>query len=251
MRIKILLLFIWFVSFNCFSKDYYIENNGEIEVDISDSSLNKIKVFKDRIKDVRANYDELIIDVDKSSGDIYVKPVYTKEFIDIYLKTENGFSYKLVLKPKNIRSQQIFLNINDFILDKYSNSKFLREEKEKLIKDNQYFDFSEDYKISAINLIRVMSNLSSVDGFNIVERNYEELLSYKDFKVNWMFSYIKNDNSGISGEVAEIKNISNKTIEINETMFFKNGIRAIRLEKFKLEPKEIGYLFFVGGADEF
>ena len=98
-----------------------------------------------------------------------------------------------------------------------------------------------------IKLIRAMSSNVVLKEFTVIDKKYQNLLNYKNFKVDWLYSYIKNDKSGISGEIAKITNISNHKIILKEEMFFRKGIRAVRLEKFELEPKESCYLFFVGG----
>lgn len=247
MKMIKIFMFLFLISSSLFAKDYSVKDNGEVEVIISKDNINRLKVFHDRIKDIRTNSNELMIETDKTSGEIYLKPTYGKDKIDVFLKTENGFTYKLILKVKDISSQQIFINRNDFTLQNYADADILRREKLKLINENLYFNFEDDYKLSAINLIRAMSSNVVLKEFTIANREYQNLLSYKNFKVDWLYSYIKNDKSGISGEIAKITNISDHKIILKEEMFFRKGIRAVRLEKFELEPKESCYLFFVGG----
>lgn len=247
MKKLITILTLFFISSNIFAKDYSIENNGEIEILISKDNINRIKVFNDRIKDIRANSNEIVIETDKVSGEIYIKPVYGRDKIDMFLTTENGFTYKLLLKSKDIESQQIFLNRNSTTLQNYADSDVLRREKLKLINENLYFNFEDDFKLSAINLIRAMSSSAILKEFSVINRKNQIILEYENFKVEWLYSYIKNDKSGISGEVAKITNISNHNITLDEKMFFKRGIRAVKLNKFELQPNESCYLYFVGG----
>jgi hypothetical protein len=250
LSIGILLLIFFIISSitsPIFSAEYQVEDNGETEVVISRDNVNRIKIFHDRIKDIRANADELKIDTDKTSGEIFVKPAANKNSIDIFLKTESGFTYKLVLKVKDTKAQQIFLNRRDFTLASYAGSDILRREKLKLIDDNLYFDFADNYKLSAINLIRAMSSMVNLKQFSMVNRENQRLMRYKDFNVDWFYSYIKNDKSKISGEIARITNLSKNTIELGEEMFFRRGIRAVRLEKMQLKPNESCMLYLVGG----
>lgn len=240
-------LFLFLISTSIYAKDYTVENNGEIEVIISRDNLNRLKIFHDRIKEIRANPDEMAIEEDRVGGEIFIRPYFGRNDIDIFLKTENGFTYKLILKVKNVKSQQIFINRNDFTLQNYANADILRREKLKLIDENLYFDFNDNYKLSAINLIRAMSSGATIREFTTVDRGSNRLLNYINFKVEWLYSYIKNDTSGISGEVAKITNISGKRIEFTEDIFFRSGIRAVRIEKLSLEPKESCLLYFVGG----
>lgn len=244
--IVFILMLVFSVSVQ--AKDYSVQDNGEVEVVISRENVNRFKIFYDRIKDIRANPDELIIESDKVSGELFLRPVFGKNNIDAFIKTEKGSTYKIIFKVKDIPAQQIFINKNDFTLQNYADADILRREKLKLIDENLYFDFQDNYKLSAINLIRAMSSSVSLKEFAPVDRGLQKILNYKDFKVEWLVSYIKNDKSGISGEVAKITNTSKKKIELTEDMFFRNGIRAVRLEKLELEPDESTLLYFVGGG---
>ena len=100
------------------------------------------------------------------------------------------------------------------------------------------------------NIILILQEVLRTENarfYQYIAHSIEQLLNYKSFRVDWLYSYIKNDKSGISGEIAKITNISDHKIILKEEMFFRRGIRAVRLEKFELEPKESCYLFFVGG----
>jgi type-F conjugative transfer system secretin TraK len=235
-------------SANLYAEDYSIKDNGEAEVTISRNNVNRLKIFGDRIKDIRANSDELVIDTDKTSGEIFIKPAFGKSSIDMFLKTENGFTYKVILKIKDLPAQQVFINRNDFTLQNYADADVLRREKLKLIDENLYFDFQDNYILSAINLIRAMSSGASLKEFTSVDRESERILNYKEFKVDWLYSYIKNDKSKISGEIAKVTNKSRTRLDLTEEMFFRNGIRAVRIEKLALEPNESCLLYFVGGS---
>jgi hypothetical protein len=92
-----------------------------------------------------------------------------------------------------------------------------------------------------------MSSQAKLKQFSILDRNYQKLLNYNDLKVEWLFSYIKNNKSGISGEIAKITNKTHKKLKLNEEMFFRQGIRAVMLEKLELKPEESCYLYLVGG----
>lgn len=92
-----------------FAVDYFLENNGEIDIVIARDEINRIKVSNDRIKNLKANEDELKIEVEKN-GEIYVKPLYGRDDITLFITTENNSTYKLNLKSKDIKSQQIFIN---------------------------------------------------------------------------------------------------------------------------------------------
>ena len=248
--IKLLLIvLIMTFSINVYASDYLVEDNGEIEVVISRENVNRFKIFYDRIKDIRSNPDELIVEADKAGGELFIRPVFGKNIIDAFIKTEKGFTYKIIFKVKDLPSQQIFLNRNDLTLKNYADSDNLRRDKLKLIDENLYFDFNENYKLSVINLIRAMSSMTKLKEFSIINRDYQKLLSFNGIRVEWLYSYVKNDRSGISGEIANITNISDKEIEINEDTFLKKGVRAVRVERLKLQPKESCLLYFVGGGN--
>jgi hypothetical protein len=120
-------------------------------------------------------------------------------------------------------------------------------EKLKLIDENLFFDFADNYQLSAINLIRAMLSRAKLKQFSILDREYQKLLNYGNLKAEWLHTYRKNDKSGISGEIIRITNTIDKSIELQEEMFFRHGIRAVTLEKTELKSKESCYLYLVGG----
>ena len=70
--VLILIIFTFLIKNNLFAGDYFVENNESVSVIISRNNLNRIKVFNDRIKDITANNDELIIKVDSVNGEIFI-----------------------------------------------------------------------------------------------------------------------------------------------------------------------------------
>ncbi len=248
---KRLILLISLVALNvAYAADYYLQDNGETEVFISREGINRVKVFYDRIKDIRANTNELSIETDKARGEIYIKPYYSISKSDIYLTTENNLTYKLTLKVKDVASQQIFINRDTSFVENNSSLDTLRREKLKLINKNLYFNFEEDYKLASINLIRAMSSRANLKDFSIVKRKSQILWYNKLYRVKWLYSYIVNNKGGVSGEIAEIENLSKQEINLKEEAFLTRGIRGVRLEKLRLQPGEIGYLYLIGGDED-
>jgi type-F conjugative transfer system secretin TraK len=246
-KLLICILFIFLHSNLVFAgSTLEMDNDGEIEVKVSKFNPNRLKVVGDRITNVRYNVEDLDLDYNQNSGEVFFKPKYKKDKFDIFLSTEMGNTYKLTLVVDDLPSQQIFIRKKDFTLQNYAEGSILSREKE--IEDNSYFNFDEDYKISAINLIRLMESLKETKDFSIVSRD-GGVLKYKEgLSVAWLFSFIKNDHSTISGEVLRVTNKSSEKVDLKEEDFFKKGIRAVSLSKLTLEPKESCHLYQVGGG---
>ena len=252
-HIKILILYLTYfilclyVVNYAFAKVYEIERDGELTAIISRHNPNRIKVINDRIKRIDCNEAELSIRSDSNTGEIFLKPASKNDTFNIFITTEQGITYKLLLKAKDIISQQIFLQRKEFTLKNYSEAVGIRKEK-PIETDSYYFDFEEDFKIASINLLKHMSSFHTLKEFNIIQRHSNILKYKKGLKVSWEYSYIKNDNSGISGEILYITNKTGQDVELNELDFFSTGIRAVKLDKHTLGVGESCYLYQIGGG---
>lgn len=84
--------------------------DGEIEAFISEGELSRIKVIDDRIKAIRSNQGDLELLEDAKVGEVYIRPVRPgKAPINIFVTTEKSHTYKLLLIPQKMPSEQIFI----------------------------------------------------------------------------------------------------------------------------------------------
>jgi len=204
-----------------------IEDGEEFSAEISKSEINRIKVASDRIRSVQNNEGELTISRDDKLGEIYIRTTSFAENkpINLFIVTEQNFTYKALLYPKSIPSEQIIIK-NDNVV---ANTDL---EVAKTTKNS--------YQTQIIALLKAMRLKTKIDGYAIKqERRYLDL---GDIGMRRVATY-KGQN--FIGETFLLKNSTGRLITLNEKIFFKNGVRAIKIQKSELLPGEATEIFIV------
>jgi hypothetical protein len=89
-------------------------DNGQITALVSAQEISRISLAKDRIRMVNGD-PEVDITHDSKTGDIYLKPVAVplSKPINLFISTEKGFTYQLLLMPEKAPSEQIIIRNED------------------------------------------------------------------------------------------------------------------------------------------
>ncbi|MFQ5535490.1 MAG: type-F conjugative transfer system secretin TraK [Sphingomonadales bacterium] len=89
-------------------------DNGQITALVSAQEISRISLVKDRIRMVNGD-PEVDITHDSETWDIYVKPVAAplSKPINLFISTEKGFTYQLLLMPEKAPSEQIIIRNED------------------------------------------------------------------------------------------------------------------------------------------
>ncbi|MFC1659306.1 type-F conjugative transfer system secretin TraK [Pseudomonadota bacterium] len=214
-----------------------LSNDSETTAIISNYDLSRVKIINDKIKTIRYNNGELSVAEDNELGEIYIRPTNTgtRKNINLFLISERGNVYKLLLVPKKVPSEQIFIKHRNSYADWTGQGN----------NNNNYqsLNFDDPYKSTIITLIKSMTSREPLSNFTIEERN-DKIKFRRGLKLKWEISYLSNN---LTGEIFSIKNISKKPITINEEDFLTRGILAVKVDKLTLNPKEITSLYLVGG----
>lgn len=204
-----------------------VDDDDEISADISRHEISRIKTAGDLIRKVQANSDEITIVQDDKSGEVYIRPNVSAENkpINLFITTEQNFTYKLLLYPKSIPSEQIILR----------NDSAVKSSDVEVSKVTKNF-----YEQQIIGLIRVMRSRKKLEGYTLKqERHYVDL---GDLSMRRIITY-KGQN--FIGEIFTLKNSTNQVVTLEEKMFSKNGVRAVKIEKTELLPGEVTEIFIV------
>lgn len=230
-----------------------MSGDDQASIVISKTDLNRIKLINDKIKSLKYNQGELIITQDNNLGEVYIRASnFHKKNINLFITSQKGYVYKLLLTLKNIPSEQIFIKNNRAY---YANN--LNKDSFDENFDNGFpidIKFEDSYQSSIIDLIKYMTDRDSIASFYIVDRGGHRVRFKKGLKIKWETSYIsnyrnRNNNiSNLSGEIFSVKNITNKVINLQEQDFLRKGIIAVKLDTLKLNPNEITSLYLVGGT---
>lgn len=253
----------WFLAVSLFNTqqvfavttgEQVIEMASDTEATASASAynLNRIKVIGDRISSVIYNDGEASIAQDNQAGEIYLRKTDLNNgtnSMDLFIKTENGHTYKLILQFKDtLPAVQIFIKSKRYTLTDINNAKPIRREEDN-IRSSDYLNFQQNFEVATINLFRHMAQRNNIRGVLITNRSGLLLSFRKDVKIEWEYSYAL-VGSKYSGELSRVTNITNEVITLTEDDFMAKGVRAVKLDKLILQPKESCYLYQLGGDAE-
>ncbi len=204
-----------------------VEDGAEFGADISKTDINRIKVVGDRIRDIKSNDGELVVSVEEKNGEIYIRPTSAAENrpLNLFIMTEQGFTYKALLYPKAIPAEQILLKNEDVVTNSDA-------EVAKITKNS--------YEQNIIALIKAMRAKKKIEGYQV--RADRKNLDLGDLDLQRISVY-KGQN--FIGEIFILKNSSNNLLNLEEKMFFKNGVRAVKIDNSNLLPDESTEIFIV------
>lgn len=230
MQNKLILSFtIFFLSItSVYAAQIREMNDGdEASADISRQDINRVKLSGDRIRSTKFNNGELEISQDDNLGEIYIRATKVAEAkpLNLFIITEQNFTYKLLLYPKAIPSEQIIIK-NDSVV---ANSD---AEVSKIAKNS--------YQQQIITLIKAMRAKTKLESYQI--SNSKKYIDLGDLELKRTSTY---KGQSFIGESFILKNDSNQILNLEDKMFFKNGVRAIKIENPILLPDETTEIFIV------
>ena len=204
-----------------------VEDGEEFTAEISKSEINRIKVSGDRIRSIQNNEGELTISRDDKLGEIYIRTTAFTENkpLNLFIVTEQNFTYKALLYPKSIPSEQIIIKNENVVANSDA-------EVAKVTKNS--------YQTQIIALLKAMRLKTKIEGYAIKQERY--YIDLGDIAMRRISTY-KGQN--FIGETFILKNSTSRVIPVEEKMFFKNGVRAIKIEKQELLPDEVTEIFVV------
>ena len=197
-------------------------SDGEVSAFIAADELSRIKVINDRIKSVKSNEGDIEIIEDASLGELYLRPVKRNlEPINIFITTEKNHIYKLLLLPKKMPSEQIFIKNLE------STDEDVKSE-EKVVNENE----------AAIALIKTMRDANTT---------YNKKSSSPKLKINGHALTKKFVLIGkmLRGEATEYINQTKLPVVITADTLLEKGIIAVSSDYEVLEPKESTNIYIV------
>jgi type-F conjugative transfer system secretin TraK len=225
--ILIIAVFYFHISFALAAQIRDMNDGDEATAEISRTDINRIKLAGDRIRSTKFNAGELEISQDDNLGEIYIRPTKFAENkpLNLFIITEQNFTYKFLLYPKAVPSEQIIIK-NDSVV---ANSD---AEVSKIAKNS--------YQQQIIALIKAMRTKTKLESYQI--SNSKKYIDLGDLELKRTSTY---KGQSFIGESFILKNDSNQIITLEEKMFFKNGVRAIKIENPALLPDEVTEIFIV------
>lgn len=239
-------LIIGFVCVNTAfaAQEFQVSNNSEIDAIISDHDVSRISIVGGKIKKVKLASNQLKIDTDDVTGQIFVyplkenRPVITTtkigkfhaqtisgSMISLFLIDEAGNSFNLRLRMQSVPSETILIKpIGSYKLNS-----------------------STDFTNQVVTIIEDMYlDRKGEDSYVVSEQNMPiKLWKEVDFEL-----YKTYGNELFLGSVFILRNKSNKEITLAENQFWKPNTVAISIEKPVLQPGEVTKVFVVGAKQD-
>ena len=203
------------------------KDNQTISAKISAKELSRIFVTGDRIQATRGINGAYEIIKDDKQGMIFIKPspYYASRPFNLFITTEIGRTYNLLLVPTDIPAETIEI-----------------KPKSPAIKIASKWEKNSPYVDKLIQLINAMVNELEPEGYAVSEVTTNPI-RVKDISMQLVSVY---RGSHLQGEVWCIKNISRHTIYLSPNQFFDKHVRAVALEREMLSCGDEVYLYKVG-----
>lgn len=213
---KLLVIASFTMSSSIFAQDFVVKDGQTIDALISSENLNRIYLKDDRIESVKALEGQFQSQHDAHTGELYLKPsvAYQDKTINLFLISEQGFSYALTLKSGSKSPQTIMLdNPQAYSADEKLNA---QNEIHALLNQMYRGQGNDDFARQVIN----------VEGLPTI-RNEIAISHQANF---WGQDYM--------GEVLLITNDSDETITLHEADIADNNTVALVLLSHELEPEQ-------------
>lgn len=204
-----------------------------ISAQVSAHTLSRIFVKGDRIQHVRGKKGLYQLQYDKKTGAIYIKPmtVYSNKPFNIFITTESGKDYPLFLIPIDTPSETVEIR------PKHFNAKKAK-----------HWEEQAPYQTTLLTLIQHMVNESTPPGYQLESPDKDYFWKAKPNLQVKLLNIYQGDR--LQGEVAEVRNLSNRSVRIKEEDFYRHGIRAVALKSHLIKPKGVTQLYRVEDDQE-
>lgn len=204
-----------------------LNDGDEFNAVISRNDLNRIKVVNDKIRDIKSNNQELDLNVDEKNGEVYLRvaSAYENKPINIFILTQQNQTYKGILYPKLIPAEQIILNNENIgLANNYLNK----------------INNKNSYEKEILELMNAMRRGQKIENYQIKRNSKYIDLGDLSMKRSEIYKGIN-----MTGEVYIIKNSTKQILNLDEKFFYKNGVKAIKIEKRELLPNEQSQVFII------
>lgn len=226
--VLIIVLLVWMVPFANALQVKALKDNQSVSAKISARELTRIFVMNDRIQSVRGIEGAYEITKDEVQGYIYIKPspFFQAKSFNIFITTEQGHTYTLLLNPLDIPAENIALK-------SLTSSKLLAAR----------WEMSSDYEKTLIHLIHSMTNEQNPEGYAVINLGKTKPRLFTSGLSKQLLTLYRGNH--LQGEVWKIKNMRRKLISLSPQQFYQTGTRAIALEDETLSSGEETILYRV------
>ena len=205
-----------------------IKDNQTVSAKISAKELTRIFVSGDRIQSTRGVNGAYELIKDEKLGAVFIKsaPFYLHKPFNLFVTTELGHTYNLLLTPMDIPAENIELK-------PLSPSMIVASRWER----------NSPYLETLIRLMNNMANEIKPEGYAVIDLpNIKPKRLPSGLTMQLVTIY---RGSHLQGEIWRLKNTCRNTLYLKPREFFQDNVRAISLENETLRCFEETYLYRV------
>ena len=190
---------------------------------ISLDAINRIYVEDDRIAEVFGLNEDLVIETDNNTGQIFLRTKQDKP-IDLSIITEKQVTLDLRLLPKDIPAETIIIKTNKPIEPAKINAK------------------TTSYLDQITTLILAMANGNNITSYRVNTVN-KEILLWDKIELLQTSEYV---SKKLIGEIYILTNKTKDRLFLTETQFgWQKGIAGVAIKKTVLAPNETTQIYVV------
>ncbi len=209
-----------------------IKDNQTVSARISAKELTRIFVSGDRIQSTRGVNGAYELTKDEKFGAVYIKssPFYLHKPFNLFVTTELGHTYNLLLTPMNIPAENIELK-------PLSPSMHIAGRWER----------NSPYLETLIHLMNDMANKIKPEGYAVIDLpNIKPKKLSSGLTMQLVTIYRGNH---LKGEIWKLNNTHRNTLYLKPREFFQDNVRAISLESETFRCNDETYLYRVVDHD--
>jgi conjugal transfer pilus assembly protein TraK len=227
-RLLLAALFLT-ASYTALAQQLIHVRDGETAVaSISMTDLTRIRMSSGRIVKVRGNDGEVVIEIDKNRGELFVRPLAVQKPVNLFLTSDSGSTFVLLLTPKAIPSDTLVLregwtgqSASNAATDGESMSAGYQPEIKHLVVAMARGDMPRGYHVQEINRkVRLWKNTLFT-----LEREYQGR------------NYV--------GQLYSLTNTGADPIVMAEPEFYRDGVMAVSVERMQLTHNQSTNVYIV------
>lgn len=213
------------------TQEFKVQNNSDVTAIISTRELSRIVFEGEAVENLYSSGNEITYEIEGEN--LYLKPNIDKP-INVFVKTEQGNTYKLLLTSKDIPSVQVFISNTDLNVSKESPLK------------------TEEHSYNAENVFRRgLSKIISAVTAGDETVGFKKIKIGRSKKSDGLASYYDSDwhGSNLVASKYYLKNISDKELNLQRENYLTDKVNAVYLEKEMLAPGDMSVLITIEKGD--
>jgi len=202
-------------------------DNSEVIARISSSEINRFSIPNSKIDSYQIAKGEVVITPDIKKGEIYISLIHKNSTkpVNIFISSQTGATFKLLLLPKKITAQQIFLieNKPNMVKSEYQNN------------DQELISFFKDISTNKTPKGYNSKHHKKTIKFSKLSKKYP-ILEY--LKFTSLITTDAHQGQTYIGKKFKVKNKSKEPIILKESYFYDDGVMAVNLDNSLILPQQ-------------